>query len=164
MQPVDIRSAKPSEINRLAQLWHDGWQDGHASILPTALAAYRTLESFRQRLRQDLASVRVAGAPGRPAGLCMVRQDELYQLYVSRKARGTGAAAALLADAEDRLVANGVTTAWLACAIGNERAMRFYEKNGWHRVGPMTTALGAPVGIFDLEVWRYEKKIAQHPV
>lgn len=162
MQPIEIRSAKTNEINWLAQLWHDGWQDGHASILPTALAAYRTLESFRQRLRGDLASVRVAGAPGRPVGFCMVRQDELYQLYVSRMARGTGAAAALLADAEDRLAANGVTTAWLACAIGNERAMRFYEKNGWYRVGSMITALGAPVDLFDLEVWRYEKRVAQH--
>ena len=32
-------------------------------------------------------------------GLCMIKDDELYQLFVAREARGTSVAAALLADA-----------------------------------------------------------------
>ncbi|WP_328600485.1 GNAT family N-acetyltransferase [Mesorhizobium xinjiangense] len=99
----------------------------------------------------------MAGAFGQPVGFCMIKQDELYQLFVSREARGAGVAAALLVDAEKRLAANGVTKAWLACAIGNERAARFYEKSGWHRVGPMINELETPDGTFQLEVWRYEK-------
>lgn len=146
MRPIDIRSAESTEIDRLAQLWHDGWQDAHADILPAELARDRTLESFRQRLVEDLASVHVAGSPGWPTGFYMIRQDELYQLYVSRKARGTGVAIALLKDAEDRLVTAGVTRAWLACAIGNERAMRFYEKHGWSRVGSTINALETAEG------------------
>lgn len=160
MHSVEIRSAQIGEIDRLAQLWHDGWQDAHASILPTELARHRTLESFRQRLEEDLATVRVAGAPGRPTGFSMVRQDELYQLYVSKHSRGTGVAKTLLVDAEDHLAVAGVARAWLACAIGNERAARFYEKQGWCRVGPMISALKTPVGIFELEVWRYEKTVS----
>jgi ribosomal protein S18 acetylase RimI-like enzyme len=46
----------------------------------------------------------------------------LYQLFVSPHARGSGVAAALIADAEARLAERGVQTAWLACAIGNDRA------------------------------------------
>ncbi len=160
MRSIETRSTESTEIDRLAQLWYDGWQDAHANILPAELARHRTLESFRQRLREDLASVHAAGSPDWPTGFCMIRQDELYQLYVSKEARGTGVAIALLADAERRLAAVGATRAWLACAIGNERAMRFYEKHGWCRVGSTINALETAKGIFELEVWRYEKTIS----
>jgi ribosomal protein S18 acetylase RimI-like enzyme len=89
----------------------------------------------------------------------VVKNDELYQLFVSAEARGTGVAAALVADAEARLFEAGVKTAWLACAIGNERAARFYEKCGWHRVGTMINHAETSNGTFALEVWRYEKPL-----
>lgn len=157
----DVRDAESIDIDPLARLWCDGWQDAHACILPVELARRRTLERFRQRLADSLAHTRVTGPPNLPTGFCMVKQDELYQLYVSAEARGSGIAAALLADGENRLAACGVTTAWLACAIGNDRAARFYEKNGWHRKGPMISELETPDGIFRLEVWRYEKPLRQ---
>jgi GNAT superfamily N-acetyltransferase len=88
-----------------------------------------------------------------------VKGDELYQLFVAAPARGSGVATALIADAEDRLRQDGVQTAWLACAIGNERAARFYEKSGWYRVGTVVQLLDTVDGIFPLEVWRYEKSL-----
>jgi RimJ/RimL family protein N-acetyltransferase len=63
----------------------------------------------------------------------------------------------LLADAEARLSELGVETAWLACAIGNARAARFYEKCGWRRAGTMINHAETSSGTFPLEVWRYEK-------
>jgi len=93
-------------------------------------------------------------------GFCIVKDDELYQLYVAEASRGAGIAAALVADAETRLAERGVRKAWLACAIGNERAARFYEKGGWQRAGNMTSALETVAGPFSLEVWRYEKVLA----
>jgi ribosomal protein S18 acetylase RimI-like enzyme len=152
-----VRAAQEPEIAHLAKLWYDGWQDAHAHLLPAELARARTLASFRERLRDALSSVRVVGPPGSPVGFCMVKGDELYQLYVAAEARGAGVAAALLSDAEAHLARAGVHTAWLACAIGNERAARFYEKFGWHRVGNMINRLEIPSGRVDLEVWRYEK-------
>ena len=68
--------------------------------MPAELARYRTLESFRDRLEAALPTVRVSGPSGQPTGFCMVKQDELYQLYVAASARGSGVAAALLADGE----------------------------------------------------------------
>jgi ribosomal protein S18 acetylase RimI-like enzyme len=103
--------------------------------------------------------VRTVGTPGEPVGFCIVKGDELYQLYVSALARGSGVAAALIADAEAHLSRAGVETAWLACAIGNERAARFYEKYGWRRAGTMINHLETPTGEFPLEVWRYEKHL-----
>ena len=156
---TDVRAAEPAEIAHLARIWYDGWQDAHARILPEELARHRTLESFRDRLHAALPEVRVTGPRGEPVGFCIVQGDELYQLYVSAGSRGSGVAAALLADAEARLSANGIETAWLACAIGNERAARFYEKCGWRRAGNMINQLDTPDGTFSLEVWRYEKSL-----
>jgi GNAT superfamily N-acetyltransferase len=155
----EVRNATPGEVDWLADLWHDGWQEAHAALLPAELARHRTLASFRQRVVDNLAQTRVSGPIGSPSGLCMIEHDELYQLYVGPAARGTGTAAMLLADGERRIAATGATTAWLACAIGNERAARFYEKNGWLRAGHMTNELPTPDGIFPLEVWRYEKNL-----
>ena len=154
-----VRDARPAELDALARVWHDAWNDAHAAILPAALARHRTIEIFRRRLGDALPRLRVAGPPGAPVGLCIVREDELYQLFVAAGARGTGVAAALLADGEARLAHAGVATAWLACAIGNERAARFYERHGWRRVGTVVSRLETPDGAFPLEVWRYEKPL-----
>jgi GNAT superfamily N-acetyltransferase len=158
-----VRAAEQREIDYLAKLWYDGWQDGHAHVVPAELTRLRTLESFRERLQAALPSIRVAGPPGAPFGFCIVKGDELYQLFVSAQSRGSGVAAVLIADAEARLAESGVDTAWLACAIGNERAARFYEKCGWRRVGTMVNHLETSEGPFLLEVWRYEKSLTGVP-
>ena len=81
-------------------------------------------------------------------------------MFVEASARGSGVAARLIADGEARLAAAGVETAWLACAIGNDRAARFYEKRGWQRVGTMNNDVETSSGTFALDVWRYEKSLA----
>lgn len=156
---MNVRDADEAEIGHLATLWYDSWQDAHAQILPAELTRLRTSESFRDRLQAGLSNVRVVGPLGAPVGFCIVKGDELYQLFVAAQARGTGAAAALVADAETRIAAAGVQTAWLACAIGNERAARFYEKCGWRRVENMVNHTETPSGTFALETWRYEKDL-----
>jgi GNAT superfamily N-acetyltransferase len=158
---VAVRPADASELDALAQVWFDAWNDAHAAIVPAELTKRRTLPRFRARLADVLADIRVAGPLGDPVGFCITRDDELYQLFVTARARGTGVAAALMNDAESVLIARGVSTAWLACAIGNDRAARFYEKCGWIRVGSFVDRLDTPEGEILLEVWRYEKTLRQ---
>lgn len=158
---MEIRKAHDSEIEALAKLWYDGWQAAHAYILPADLARYRTPESFGERMTDNLDQVRVCGPFGEPLGFTMTRGDELYQLYVSADARGQGVAQALVADAEFRLAAQCHNRAWLACAIGNERAARFYEKSGWVRQGVFENTIELPDQTYKLEVWRYEKELTK---
>lgn len=161
MQPAwTTRVPGPSEVCALAQLWFEGWQDAHAAVLPAALARLRTQQSFADRLPAMLADTRVVGEPGAVLGFCAIRHDELDQLFVAPAGRGKGVAGALVADAERRLAAHGVTTAWLACAIGNHRAARFYEKCGWRLAATVVHRLDTTEGVFDLEVWRYEKQLS----
>jgi ribosomal protein S18 acetylase RimI-like enzyme len=159
---MSVRAAEEAEIEHLARIWHEGWHEAHARILPAELTRIRTRESFADRIRAALANVRVAGPSASPAGFCIIKGDELYQLYVSAEARGTGIAAALMADAEAQFADHGVETAWLACAVGNDRAARFYGKCGWHRAGTVVYQAETPTGTMPLEVWRYEKRVHAH--
>jgi len=141
------------------RLWHAGWNDAHAGIVPPTLARLRTLEDFSTRMRKMYDIVRTIGPVGSPIGFHAIKGDELEQFYITARARGTGAAGLLLHDAESRLAAGGTRIAWLACAIGNERAARFYEKHGWRRIGTVTHHPDTPEGPFALDVWRYEKPL-----
>jgi GNAT superfamily N-acetyltransferase len=159
---MQVRSADAAEIDRLARLWHDGWHQTHASLVRQELIRFRTPESFRERLQAAFPNVHVAGPIGAPIGFYVLKGDELSQLFVSPEAHGSGVAAALISDAEARLAAeHGVETAWLACAIGNVRAARFYEKSGWRLAGTVVNPAETSSGPFLLEVWRYEKRLTR---
>jgi ribosomal protein S18 acetylase RimI-like enzyme len=158
---MQVRSADATEIDHLARLWCDAWHEAHAPLVPAELTRLRTLESFRERLLAALPGIRVAGPLGAPIGFCALKGEELYQLFVSREAHGSGVAALLIADAEARLAERGVDTAWLACAVGNDRAARFYEKSGWRLAGTVVNRIETSIGEYPLEVWRFEKRLAR---
>lgn len=157
--PLLVRPARPDDIDQLSRLWYEGWHEAHASLVPAELTQLRTLDSFSQRLAAAIADVRVIGSSGGPSGFCWLKGSEVYQLFVSTDARGTGVAAALLAEAERQLCGAGIKDAWLACAIGNDRAAAFYEKHGWRRIGTLINDVETSEGSFSLEVWRYEKRL-----
>jgi ribosomal protein S18 acetylase RimI-like enzyme len=154
-----IRAAHDDDLDRLATIWFQGWRDGHLAIVPAALARLRTLVSFRERLSTALAETRVAITGDQVVGFVILKGDEIYQLFVAAEARGTGIAAALLGDAERELASRGFSTGWLACAIGNDRAAKFYSKHGWNRVSTMIYQAETSDGLFPIENWRYEKAL-----
>lgn len=154
-----VRRAEVAELDALAALWERAWHDAHDGVIPEELARRRTPERFRERLAAALDRTRVVGPVGAPLGFCIVHGDELDQLFVAPEARGAGVAQALTADAEARIAAGGAKLAWLACAIGNLRAARFYEKCGWRNAGVVTSLLDTPEGTFALDVWRFEKPV-----
>ena len=156
---MDVRDAEEIEVDRLARVWYDGWHESHAPIVPAELTRLRTLESFRQRLQEDLLNVRVVGPAWRARRI--LHHQGCRALSTLRVGTVTGLGRRGRVDCGRRGPAGrrGVETAWLACAIGNERAARFYEKCGWHRVGTMANRLDTSIGQFPLEVWRYEKSL-----
>lgn len=160
---TETRSGVETDIDPLARIWYDGWRDGHLGIVPEALARVRTLDNFRERLATALTDVRVAIRDGHIVGFTMLRNDELYQFYVAAGARGSDVAGALMDDAEAHFTGRGVTAAWLACAVGNGRAARFYEKRGWRRGATVVYQSETTAGLFPVEIWRYEKTFTRRP-
>ena len=158
---MSVRTAEPADLAPLALLWWRGWRDAHLPIVPKALAARSTLDSFIDRMAVTLPRIRVLGPVGAPFGFHMIRGDELQQLYVAEESRGAGVATLLMIDAEHCLQQAGVATPWLGCAIGNARAARFCQKTGWTLVRTQTLPSEIPGGWFPLKVWRYEKTLAQ---
>ena len=156
---IAFRPLQQSEIAQAARLWHSGWIDGHAAFAPPELARLRTFESFTARLTRDLAHARAAVLDGGLIGFTILKGNDVDQFYVAAQARGTGAAMALMADAEAQLRAAGHASAWLACSVGNTRAARFYEKAGWHLAATEPMSFETTEGPFTLETWRYEKAL-----
>lgn len=68
---------------------------------------------------------------------------ELKRLYVARAWHGKGVAQALMEAALDAARARGAETLWLGVWERNPRAIAFYRKCGFTRVGEQTFMLGS---------------------
>ncbi|SPJ30385.1 GNAT family N-acetyltransferase [Falsiruegeria mediterranea] len=156
---IEITELSTDLIPQAAEMWHAGWHEAHAAIVPNDLTELRTLDSFATRLKKYAATTCIAIHDGQILGLCVVLKDEINQMYVSAQARGTGLAADLIKDGEQRIQAGGHTIAWLACAVGNDRAARFYEKRGWVNTRTETLRFEAGDGTYPLNIWRFEKPL-----
>lgn len=119
-------------------------------------ALERRLRSTRDALTQNDLRSFVAEDGGEVVGVLTVGADELYAIYVHPDHWGGGAGQALLERAHAAL-AETCDEAVLTCLVGNTRARRFYERNGWVP-GEQLTELhfgGEPT-----EVVKYRKRFA----
>jgi len=103
--------------------------------VPQALCQFRTGDYFRHRIENERETVRVLGAPGNPIGLCIMSGANLDMLFIAPSERGRGVGERLLVDAETRMREKEVKEAYLYVALGNDGAVRFYERHGWTDVG-----------------------------
>ena len=156
---VILRRGTGRDAGAVADVWQLGWRDGHLGLVPEELVEARTDESFRARAAERVKEMTVAVVDGEVAGFVLVVGDEVEQVYVSASHRGTGVAEALMAEAERQVRANGHTTAWLAVAAGNARALAFYERAGWRDEGPFDYAAATAGGSIAVPCRRYTKRV-----
>ncbi|TDD12051.1 GNAT family N-acetyltransferase [Nonomuraea deserti] len=154
---MELRPARDEDAPAVARIWHEGWGDGHRGNVPDELAAVRTPKSFGERAARRVGDTVVATVEGAVAGFVMVVEDEVEQVYVARRHRGTEVATALLAEAERRVAANGHRRAWLAVVAGNVRARRFYDRKGWVDEGLFDHLAPSAAGPVTVPAHRYVK-------
>ncbi|WP_210443380.1 N-acetyltransferase [Nocardioides sp. SYSU D00065] len=157
---TSIRPAVAADMAAVADLWHEGWHDGHAGHVPDGLTAARTLAAFHERTPGRVAETTVAvDDDGTLVGFVMVVGDEVEQLFVGRAGRGSGVAAQLLAEAERQVAVAGYDEAWLAVVKGNARARRFYDRCGWVDAGELPYEVTAGGETFVSPCRRYVKRV-----
>jgi ribosomal protein S18 acetylase RimI-like enzyme len=88
---------------------------------------------------------RPAADPDVAAALTIVPSVELSKCYVHPEHHGLGAAAELMHASLQAAAAAGGAAAWLGVNSQNARAIRFYEKSGFRKVGTKSFTLGSTV-------------------
>lgn len=68
---------------------------------------------------------------------------EIERIYVLRKFQGIGLGRYLMKCAIDMAIERGKKYIWLGVWEKNERALRFYQKNGFYRIGAHSFVIGA---------------------
>lgn len=157
--PVTLRRPYVDENPAVACIWREGWREAHLGQVPQALIEARAASSFDERARALAGATTVAIVAGAVAGLVIIQDDEVQQLYVDPSHRGTDVAAALLVDAERQIAQGGHRRAWLAVVAGNTRARRFYLRNGWVDDGPFDHHAPGPDGPIPVPAHRHSKLI-----
>lgn len=153
-----LRPAHVDDIPAAATIWHAGWREVHLGHLPAEIHEHRRLTDFSHRFAEDLGAFTVATLDGIVVGVVKVRDDEIEQLYVTGRARGTGVADRLLTHGE-QVISARFDRAWLAVIAPNTRARRFYERNGWHDTGPFIHHAPAGQATVAVSAHRYEKSL-----
>ena len=93
-------------------------------------------------------SMLIAGEPGDADAAAAVTQRptiELSKLYTRAVAHGTGVAAPLMSQTLAAAAAAGAASVWLGVNEENARAIRFYEKHGFAKVGRKHFTVGGRV-------------------
>lgn len=162
-----IRRATADDAGRLAQLAAVTFPlacppSSTAEDIAAHLAATLSEENFRAYLADPEITILVIDAEGelrgysllaaRPArdpdvaaALSILPSTELSKCYVHPDHHGLGAAAELMHASIAEAAAAGARGLWLGVNDQNVRAIRFYEKSGFRKVGTKSFRLGNAV-------------------
>ena len=127
MRGLAIRAAGESEYDEVARLWMESWVS--IGLEP---ASEKMLAELRTRVRTEIAngwSLHVADDAGRIAAMLAFRRRDacLDQLFVAPEYHGRGIGKMLLQFTRKNLP----DEIWLRCASLNDKAWRWYEREGF---------------------------------
>jgi ribosomal protein S18 acetylase RimI-like enzyme len=127
MTPPVIRAARPDEYDEIARVWMDSWVSTGLAEANDAL-----LSDLRERVRHENVqgwSLFVADDNGTLAGMLALHIAGHYldQLFVAPDYHGRDIGRQLLAFTREQMP----DEIWLKCARDNEKAWRWYEREGF---------------------------------
>lgn len=126
MNPV-IRPARAGEYDEIARVWMESWVSAGLAEVSEFLLA-----NLRARIRREIDdgwSLYVADDHGAIAAMLAIHLQKLYldQLFVAPEYQGRSLGRKLLAFTRTQLP----DEIHLRCARGNEKAWRWYEREGF---------------------------------
>lgn len=132
---IVIRKALPEESSRLGDIAYEAWERG---ILPLLSEAPGLRSGERRRLaaaaHEMLDRIIVAEVEGVAVGWCSRSRGRPYIpfLFVTPEYQSHGVGSALLRRMESMLELEGESRVLLETPADNVRAVRFYERQGYH--------------------------------
>ena len=151
---IEIRAATPDDADAICDAHVASWRKGYAHVFGDDILNADEFDASRRAFwrawRFDPGSKQtVAELDGAVVGFCSYGPErprptpigirgEVWALYLHPDAWGSGAAAALMEHAEDRLLRDGFPEAVLWVLEDNPRGRAFYEKMGWAPTGRST--------------------------
>ncbi len=159
---ITIRRAKTVDAGQLADLgartfWQAFGADNNPEDMQTYVAAHFSPAQIGQELDSTSATFFVAEVSDKQVGYAKLNQGatpdcvrssrpiELERIYVDRAVLGTGIGAGLMQACLAEARARGFGTVWLGVWEKNHRALRFYRRWGFRKVGAHTFVLGKDV-------------------
>ncbi|MEM5542670.1 GNAT family N-acetyltransferase [Sulfitobacter sp. AS92] len=158
---LSIRPLLSDDHRKIVDIWHRGWHDAHAGLVPKGVLNYRAIDHFWSWLHCSTDQFYVA-VEGEILGFVSMQGSEIVKLYVDVQSRGNGTAAKLLSFAERRIHDQNLVDSVLFCIAGNARAERFYEREGWILTQTFSDKLWLPqnaVSVFIADTHRYTKRL-----
>jgi GNAT superfamily N-acetyltransferase len=177
---VELREATPADARAIATVHVASWRAAYRGLMPDDVLAGLSVpdreRSWLGRLTTPPPRTRTVLATAGPAVLGFASTGpprvpdpdpavgDLYAIYLDPETWGRGLGALLHAAALDRLRDCGFTRAGLWVLDGNERALRFYRREGWVDSGRRQVDRG-PGGIelHELRLHRYLASTASGP-
>ncbi len=155
---LQVRTGRSSDAERLAvlatQVWlHTYCTDGINSEVAKYVLAELTVDKFSARLKQPETHILVAEREEWLVGFATVRFGascpsnakslvELQTLYVHEHFIGQGIGKLLLKASEAKAREQTATPLWLSVNARNARAIAFYYRRGYSKVGTTYFVLG----------------------
>jgi ribosomal protein S18 acetylase RimI-like enzyme len=152
-----IRPATETDLPSVLGCLRESFEPYRADYTPAAFAdTVPSEQALRERFRrmtilvaEDPSGAIVGTIACAPAS---VAEGHLRGMAVRGDWQGSGVAGALLDGALERLRSLGCQRATLDTTQPLERAVRFYEKNGFRRTGKVTDFFGMPLFEFAREL------------
>src|SRR5450755_440365 len=125
-KPV-IRPARPDECDAVARVWMESWVSTGLEDVSDAL-----LSKLQTRVRREIDngwSLFVADHEGRLAAMLALHLPQRYldQLFIAPDYQGQSLGRRLLAFTREKMP----DEIWLRCVRENEKAWRWYEREGF---------------------------------
>jgi ribosomal protein S18 acetylase RimI-like enzyme len=142
---VQIEPATLDDCRAIAEVHVESWQHAYRGLIPEAYLASLSVSdreaTWRRMLELHPADLLLARTAGCVAGFAAFgasrdegappQRAEIWAIYVKPSFWSAGAGRLLWLAALERILAQGYKTVSLWVIVGNERAIRFYERAGF---------------------------------
>jgi len=153
MTPTTTRVITPEDINAVAALAHEIWNQHFTPIIGQEqvdymLGKFQSVPAISRQIQENGYEYYLVVEEDENAGYFALVADgdghsaQLSKLYLKRGRRGRGIGRAVLAWLEEQGVARGVHELWLTVNKDNTDSIAFYQRAGFVIAEPIVMDIG----------------------